>query len=191
MDSLFDIFFEHKIESLERCGLKTRQNRTDVIDHLNAVISGYAEGESLLLFLHFCKCTSHWMEYSTLLSHCLPPPPPPPRKMDKARRWLARSRANWQSPPSSTTIGRRRRRTRPWVNSVGHSIAFDHKFPLIWQFTWNADLCSPFVVARFAWWASTTMCCTSAWKWPGTGPSRIVLRFASCWVKINRGAGKN
>lgn len=55
MDTIFDIFFEHKIESLERCGLKTRQNRTDVIDHLNAVISGYAEGElSLCNILFHC-----------------------------------------------------------------------------------------------------------------------------------------
>ena len=44
MESIFDIFFEHKMEMLPRCGLKTRQNRTDVVDHLNAVISGYAEG---------------------------------------------------------------------------------------------------------------------------------------------------
>lgn len=49
MESIFDIFFEQKIQSLQRCGLKTRQNRTDVIDHLNAVISGYAEGELQML----------------------------------------------------------------------------------------------------------------------------------------------
>lgn len=47
MESIFDIFFEHKMKMLPRCGLKTRQNRTDVVDHLNAVISGYAEGELL------------------------------------------------------------------------------------------------------------------------------------------------
>lgn len=55
MESIFDIFFEHKIETLRRCGLKTRQNRTDVIDHLTAVVSGYAEGESELLF---CRLAS-------------------------------------------------------------------------------------------------------------------------------------
>lgn len=76
MDSLFDIFFEHKIESLERCGLKTRQNRTDVIDHLNAVISGYAEGELVCNYdsfspalHHFYKCTSHNFIVCLIVSH--------------------------------------------------------------------------------------------------------------------------
>lgn len=58
MESIFDIFFEHKMEMLPRCGLKTRQNRTDVVDHLNAVISGYAEGE-LLTYRSICELLEH------------------------------------------------------------------------------------------------------------------------------------
>lgn len=44
MDWVLDCFFEETFKRLNRCGLKTRQARKDVIDHLNAVISGGCDG---------------------------------------------------------------------------------------------------------------------------------------------------
>lgn len=44
MEDIFDCFFIETFLRLERSGLKTRQKRRDVIDHLNAVILGTAKG---------------------------------------------------------------------------------------------------------------------------------------------------
>lgn len=47
MDFVFDCFFEEVIESHERGGLKTRQNRQNVIDQLDSIISGCSAGQLL------------------------------------------------------------------------------------------------------------------------------------------------
>lgn len=44
MDMMFDCFFDETFARLERSGLKSRQKRRDVIDHLNAVIMGISKG---------------------------------------------------------------------------------------------------------------------------------------------------
>jgi hypothetical protein len=44
MDYIFDVFFEEVFLTLERSGLRTRQARTDIIDHLNGVIKGCGSG---------------------------------------------------------------------------------------------------------------------------------------------------
>ncbi|EDS45085.1 conserved hypothetical protein [Culex quinquefasciatus] len=44
MEYVFEVFFEESFRKLERSGLKSRKSRRDVIDHLNAVISGCIEG---------------------------------------------------------------------------------------------------------------------------------------------------
>ena len=44
MDYIFDCFFEEVLETLERSGLHSRQNRKNLIDHLNSVISGCCSG---------------------------------------------------------------------------------------------------------------------------------------------------
>lgn len=73
MESIFDIFFQHKIETLPRCGLKTRQNRTDVIDHLNAVISGYAEGEYQFQLLIDTLALFYHLSSPRLIGQCVSP----------------------------------------------------------------------------------------------------------------------
>lgn len=47
MDYIFDIFYEEIFESMDRNGLQTRQNRRDVIDRLNSIISGGIGGQNL------------------------------------------------------------------------------------------------------------------------------------------------
>ncbi|XP_037026489.1 uncharacterized protein LOC119067538 [Bradysia coprophila] len=47
METIFDCFFEETFLRLERSGLKTKQKRKDVIDHLNAIISGCCGGQNL------------------------------------------------------------------------------------------------------------------------------------------------
>lgn len=44
MEVVFDCFFDETFARLERSGLKSRQKRRDVIDHLNAIILGTAKG---------------------------------------------------------------------------------------------------------------------------------------------------
>ncbi|XP_055536115.1 uncharacterized protein LOC129724872 [Wyeomyia smithii] len=44
MEYVFDVFFEESFLVMERSGLKSRSGRRDVIDHLNAVISGCVQG---------------------------------------------------------------------------------------------------------------------------------------------------
>lgn len=44
MEVIFDCFFDETFARLERSGLKGRQKRRDVIDHLNAVITGTSQG---------------------------------------------------------------------------------------------------------------------------------------------------
>lgn len=44
MDFVFDCFFEEILETIERSGLKTRQNRQDVIDQLDSIIRGCSAG---------------------------------------------------------------------------------------------------------------------------------------------------
>lgn len=46
MDFIFDCFFEEVLETIERSGLKTRQNRQNVIEQLDSIISGCISGES-------------------------------------------------------------------------------------------------------------------------------------------------
>lgn len=45
MDFIFDCFFEEILATIERSGLKTRQNRQNVIDQLDSVISGCSSGK--------------------------------------------------------------------------------------------------------------------------------------------------
>lgn len=47
MEVIFDCFFEETFLRLERSGLKSRQKRRDVIDHLNAIILGTSKGLSV------------------------------------------------------------------------------------------------------------------------------------------------
>lgn len=47
MEVIFDCFFEETFLRLERSGLKSRQKRRDVIDHLNAIILGTSKGLSI------------------------------------------------------------------------------------------------------------------------------------------------
>lgn len=47
MDVIFDCFFEETFARLERSGLKARQKRKDVIDHLSALILGTSKGLSI------------------------------------------------------------------------------------------------------------------------------------------------
>lgn len=44
MEVMFDCFFDETFARLERSGLKSRQKRRDVIDHLNAIILGGSKG---------------------------------------------------------------------------------------------------------------------------------------------------
>ena len=44
MDYIFDCFFEEVLKTLDRSGLHSRQNRKNLIDQLNAVISGCCSG---------------------------------------------------------------------------------------------------------------------------------------------------
>lgn len=44
METIFDCFFEETFLRLERSGLKARQKRRDVIDHLSSVILGTSKG---------------------------------------------------------------------------------------------------------------------------------------------------
>lgn len=44
MEYIFDCFFNETFTRLERSGLHARNKRKDVIDHLNAVISGCCKG---------------------------------------------------------------------------------------------------------------------------------------------------
>lgn len=44
MDYIFDCFFEEILATIERSGLKTRQNRQNVIDQLDAIITGCSAG---------------------------------------------------------------------------------------------------------------------------------------------------
>lgn len=46
MEFVFDMFFEEIFESMYRDGLQTRQNRRDIIDRLNTVISGCMQGQN-------------------------------------------------------------------------------------------------------------------------------------------------
>lgn len=57
MDFIFDCFFEEILETIERSGLKTRQNRQNVIDQLDSIISGCAAGSVLrdYVFEHNCR----------------------------------------------------------------------------------------------------------------------------------------
>ena len=45
METIFDCFFDETFLRLTRNGLQTKQNRKDVIDHLNSVISGCCDGD--------------------------------------------------------------------------------------------------------------------------------------------------
>ena len=51
MEVIFDCFFEETFKRLERSGLQAKTKRKDVIDHLNAVISGCCSGKYMLLML--------------------------------------------------------------------------------------------------------------------------------------------
>lgn len=54
MEYVFDCFFNETFTRLERSGLHARNKRKDVIDHLNAVISGGCKGFlALFLFLFY------------------------------------------------------------------------------------------------------------------------------------------
>ncbi|XP_031631676.1 uncharacterized protein LOC116345971 isoform X2 [Contarinia nasturtii] len=47
MEVIFDCFFEETFLRLERSGLKTKQKRKDVIDHLTAIILGTSKGQNV------------------------------------------------------------------------------------------------------------------------------------------------
>lgn len=53
MEVIFDCFFEETFARIERSGLKARNKRKDVIDHLNSIIDGTSKG---LVFLSVCIC---------------------------------------------------------------------------------------------------------------------------------------
>lgn len=57
MDFVFDCFFEEILQTIERSGLKTRQNRQNVIDQLDAVIAGCSAGKHAIdtRFVHNVK----------------------------------------------------------------------------------------------------------------------------------------
>lgn len=55
MEAIFDCFFEETFLRLERSGLKAKQKRKDVIDHLNAIISGCCDGLLYYLYLLYHK----------------------------------------------------------------------------------------------------------------------------------------
>lgn len=46
MELVFDCFFEEILKTIERSGLKTRQNRQNVIDQLDSIILGCSAGIS-------------------------------------------------------------------------------------------------------------------------------------------------
>lgn len=46
MDFIFDCFFEETLATIERSGLKTRQNRQNVIDQLDSIIAGCSAGKA-------------------------------------------------------------------------------------------------------------------------------------------------
>ncbi|CRK91145.1 CLUMA_CG004831, isoform A [Clunio marinus] len=47
MDFIFDCFFEEVLKKIERSGLKTRQNRQNVIDQLDSLIVGCSKGQNV------------------------------------------------------------------------------------------------------------------------------------------------
>lgn len=47
MEIIFDCFFEETFRKLERSGLKARNKRKDVIDHLTAIVLGTSRGKEL------------------------------------------------------------------------------------------------------------------------------------------------
>ncbi|KAL7028058.1 hypothetical protein ACKWTF_005709 [Chironomus riparius] len=47
MDFIFDCFFEEIIETIERSGLRSRQSRQNVIDQLDAIITGCSAGQNV------------------------------------------------------------------------------------------------------------------------------------------------
>lgn len=51
MEVIFDCFFEETFQRLERSGLKSKQVRRDVMDHLNAIISGCCDGIYINIYL--------------------------------------------------------------------------------------------------------------------------------------------
>lgn len=51
MDFIFDCFFEEILGTIERSGLKTRNNRQNVIDQLDSIISGCCAGNHSLSLL--------------------------------------------------------------------------------------------------------------------------------------------
>lgn len=54
MDFIFDCFFEEILATIERSGLKTRQNRQNVIDQLDAIISGCIAGKNSIGKCNLC-----------------------------------------------------------------------------------------------------------------------------------------
>lgn len=49
MEVIFDCFFEETFRRLDRSGLKAKNKRKDVIDHLTAVILGSSKGERFII----------------------------------------------------------------------------------------------------------------------------------------------
>ena len=47
MDFIFDCFFEEILATIERSGLKTRNNRQNVIDQLDSIIAGCCAGNNI------------------------------------------------------------------------------------------------------------------------------------------------
>lgn len=47
MDFVFDCFFEEVLETIERSGLKTRQNRQNMIEQLDSIIIGGSAGQNI------------------------------------------------------------------------------------------------------------------------------------------------
>lgn len=55
---MFDCFFDETFARLERSGLKSRQKRRDVIDHLNAIILGGAKGSFIVRVALILICSA-------------------------------------------------------------------------------------------------------------------------------------
>lgn len=58
MEIIFDCFFEETFRKLERSGLKARNKRKDVIDHLTAIVLGTSRGKELDGVRAWCEWSS-------------------------------------------------------------------------------------------------------------------------------------
>ena len=65
MEVIFDCFFEETFAKLERSGLKARQKRKDVIDHLDSIIGGCAQGLYQIFHVHLISINTLLFSFSS------------------------------------------------------------------------------------------------------------------------------